>query len=87
MAKNLSEPSESTLVHLDIYAYYLRKKDNKLDSGAARALITTGGPRVTRVDGHYIEAYGPCQVLIKVDGINVYTKTHVTNAKDQVDRI
>ena len=33
VVKNLSEPSEITLVHLDIYADYLREKDPKLDSG------------------------------------------------------
>ena len=52
VVKNLSEPSEITLVHLDIYADYLREKDPKLDSRAVRALLTTGGPRLMRVDGH-----------------------------------
>ena len=32
VVKNLSEPSEITLAHLDIYADYLREKDPKLDS-------------------------------------------------------
>ena len=59
VVKNLSEPSEITLVHLDIYADYLREKDHKLDSRAVRALLTTGGPRLMRVDGHYIEFHGP----------------------------
>ena len=52
VVKNLSEPSEITLVHLDIYADYLREKDPKLDSRAVRALLTTGVPRLMRVDGH-----------------------------------
>ena len=34
VVKNLSEPSETTLVHLDFYADYLREKDPKLDSRA-----------------------------------------------------
>ena len=34
VVKNLSEPSQITLVHLDIYADYLREKDPKLDSRA-----------------------------------------------------
>ena len=34
MAKNLSEPSEIALVHLDIYSDYLKKNDSKLDSRA-----------------------------------------------------
>ena len=54
VVKNLSDPSEITLVHLDIYADYLREKDPKLDSRSVRALLTTGGPRLMRVDGHYI---------------------------------
>ena len=74
VVKNLSEPSESSLVHLDIYADYLREKDPKLDSRAVRALLTTGGPRLMRVDGHYIEVHGPYPILINVDGINNYTK-------------
>ena len=86
VVKNLSEPSEITLVHLDIYADYLREKDPKLDSRAVRALLTTGGPRQMRVDGHYIEVHGPYPILMNVDGINIYTKAHVTNASDQVGR-
>ena len=87
VVKNLSEPSEITLVHLDIYADYLREKDPKLDSRAVRALLMTGGPRLMRVDGHYIEVHGPYPILMNVDGINIYTKAHVTDASDQVGRI
>ena len=87
VVKNLSEPSEITLVHLDIYADYLREKDPKLDSRAVRALLTTGGPRLMKVDGHYIEVHGPYLILMNVDGINIYTKAHVTDASDQVGRI
>ena len=87
VVKNLSEPSEITLVHLDIYADYLREKDRKLDSRAVRALLTTGGPRLRKVDGHYIEVHGPYPILMNVDGINIYTKAHVTDANDQIGRI
>ena len=87
VVKNLSEPSAITLVHLDIYADYLREKDPKLDSRAVRALLTTGGPRLMRVYGHYIEVHGPYPILMNVDGINIYTKAHVTDASDQVGRI
>ena len=44
VVKNLTEPSEITLVYLDIYTDYLREKDPKLDSRAVRALLITGGP-------------------------------------------
>ena len=87
VVKNLSEPSEITLVHLDIYADYLRVKDPKLDSRAVRALLMTGGPRLMRVDGHYIKFQGPYPILMNVDVINIYTKAHVTDASDQVGRI
>ena len=87
VVKNLSEPSEITLVHLDIYADNLKEKDHKLDSRAVRALLTTGWPRLMRVDGNYIEVYGPYPILMNVDGIKLYTKAHVTNAIDQVGRI
>ena len=87
VVKNLSEPSEITLVHLDIYADYLRQKDPKLDSRAVRALLTTGGPRLMRVHGHYIEVHGPYPILMNVDDINIYTKAHITDASDQVGRI
>ena len=85
--ENLSEPSEITLIHVDIYADYLREKEPNLDSKAARALLTTGGPRLMRVDGHCIEIYGPYPILMNLNGINIYQKTQVTNASDQVGRI
>ena len=85
--KNLSEPSEMTLVHLDIYANYLKEKDPKLDSRAVRALLTTGGPRLMKVDGHYTDVHGPYPILMNVDGINIYTKAHITDANDQIGRI
>ena len=87
VVKNLSEPSEITAVHLDIYADYLRKKYPKLDLRAVRALLTTGGPRLMKVDGHYIEVYGPYPMLMNVDGINIYTKAQLTDASDQEGRI
>ena len=52
VVKNLSEPSEITLVHLNIYADYLREKDPKLDSRAVRVLLETSGQRLMRVDGY-----------------------------------
>ena len=87
VAKNLSEPSEIKLVHLDIYADYLEENHPMLDSRAVRALLTTGGPKLMREDGHYIEVHGPYPVLMNVDGNNIYTKAHLTDASDQVGRI
>ena len=87
VVKNLSEPSEITAVNLDIYADYLRQKDPKLYSRAVRALLTTGGPTLMKLNGHYTEVYGPYPILMNVDRIKIYTKAHVTNASDQVGRI
>ena len=42
VVKNLSKPSEITLVHLYTYTDYLREKDLKLDSRAVQTLLTTG---------------------------------------------
>ena len=40
-----------------------------------------------RVDEHYIEVNGPYPILMKVDGINIYSKAHVTDVSDQIGRI
>ena len=40
-----------------------------------------------KADGHYIEVHGRYPILMNVDGINIYTKAHVTDASDQVGRI
>ena len=82
--KNLSEPSEITLVHLDTYADYLREKNLKFDSRALRTLLTTGGPRLMKVDGHHIEVHGPYPIMMNVVGMNIYTEAHVDVAADQV---
>ena len=83
VVKSLSEPSEITMVHLDIYADYLRAKEPKLVARVVRAVLLTGGPRLMRVDGHYIEVYGPYPIFMSVDDIKIYAKAHLTNANDQ----
>ena len=65
----------------------MREKDPKLDPRAVRALITTGSPKLMKVDVHHIEVHGPYPILINVDGIKTYTKAHVTVTVDQVRRI
>ena len=52
-----------------------------------RALLATGGPKLMRVDGHYLKGYSPYPILIKVARINVYKTALVTNAFDQKGRI
>ena len=75
--RNLSEPSEFTLMHLDTYADYLRQVEPRIES-------TTGGPRA---HGRYLEVYGPYQVMLNVDGISTYTRTYVTTDSDQIGQI
>ena len=57
--RNLSEPSEITLMHLDTYAEYLRQLEPRTESRTVRALLTTGGPRTKKLHGRYVEVYGP----------------------------
>ena len=81
--RNLSEPSEFTLMHLETYADYLRQ----LESRAVRALLKTGGPRTKKLHGRYVQVYGPYQVMLYVDGISIYTRTYVTTDSDQIGQI
>ena len=46
-----------------------------------------GKPRPMRADGNYKKVYGPYPILMNVDGINIYTKGHVTKDSDQVGRM
>ena len=85
--RNLSEPSEFTLMHLDTYADYLRQVEPRTESRAVRALLTTGGPRKKKLHGRYVEVYGPYQVMLNVDGISIYTRTYVTTDCDQIGQI
>ena len=85
--RNLSEPSEFALMHLDTYADYLRQVEPRTESRAVRALLTTGGPRIKKLHGRYVEVYGPYQVMLNVDGISIYTRTYVTTDSDQIEQI
>ena len=85
--RNLSEPSEFTLMHLDTYADYLRQVEPRTESRAVRALLTTGGPRIKKLHGRYVEVYGPYQMMLNVDGISIYTRTYLTTDSDQIGQI
>ena len=69
--RNLSEPLEITIMHLDTYADYLRQVEPRIESRAVRALLTTGGPRTKKLHGRHVEVYGPYQVMLNVDGISI----------------
>ena len=85
--RNLSEPSEFTMIHLDSYADYLRQAEPCVVSRAVRALLTTGGTRTRNLHERYFEVYGPYQVMLNVVGISIHTKTYVTTDNEQKGQI
>ena len=74
-------------MHLDTYADYLRQVEPRTESRAVRALLTTGGPRIKKLHGRCVEVYGPYQVMLNVDGTEIYTRTYVTTDSDQIGQI
>ena len=40
-----------------------------------------------KLNGCYVEVYGPYQVILNVDGISIYTRTYVTIDSDQIGQI
>ena len=40
--------------------------------------MTRGGGKSIKIDNRYSEAYGPHEVMLNLDGINIYTKTMIT---------
>ena len=85
--RNPSETLVFTMRHLDIYAKYLRQAEPRTESRAVRALFTMGGTRIRKLQGRYVEVYGPYQVMLNVNGITIYTKTYVTTDSDQIGQI
>ena len=77
VTRNLSEPSDQTVMHIDVYADYLSAISPQTTSRALRALLTRGGSKSVRVENSYTEAYGPHDVMLNIDGINIYTKTMI----------
>ena len=60
-------------MHIVLYADYL-----KTTSRALRALLTTGGSKSVRIGNRCTEAYCLHEVMLTIDGINIYTKTMIT---------
>ena len=50
VTRNLSEPSDQTIVHIDLYANYLSTVSPQTTSRAVRALLTRGSSKSVRVD-------------------------------------
>ena len=82
VTKNLRKPSDQTIMHIDVYADYLSTINLQTTSRALRALITRGGSKSVCVENRYTEAYGPHEVMLNIDGINIYTKTMITCDED-----
>ena len=57
---------------------YLSAISPQPTSRALRALLTRGGSKSVRVENRYTEAYGPHEVMLNIDGINIYAKTMIT---------
>ena len=87
VTRNLSESSDQTIMHIDVYADYLSCISPQTTSRALRALLTRGGSKSVRVDNRYTEAYGPHEVMLNIDGINIYTKTMITCDEDLIGQI
>ena len=58
VTRNLSEPSDQTLLQIDVYAEYLRTMSPQTTSRALRAILKRGGGKSVRIDSRYTEAYG-----------------------------
>ena len=87
VTRNLSETSDQTIMHIDVYADYLSAISPQTPSRALRTLLTSGGSKSVRIDNRYTEAYGPHEVMLKIDGKNIYTKTMITCDKDLAGQI
>ena len=87
VTRNLSELSDQTIMHIDVYADYLSCISSQTTSRTLRALLTRGGSKSVRVDNRYTEAYGPHEVMLNIDGINIYTKTMITCDEDLIGQI
>ena len=50
VTRNLNEPSDQTIMHIDVYADYLSAISPQTTSRALRALLTRGGSKSVRVE-------------------------------------
>ena len=53
VTRNLSEPSDQTLMQIDVYANYLSTISPQNPSRALRALLTRDGSKSIRIDSRY----------------------------------
>ena len=67
VTRNLSDPSDQTIMHIDVYADYLSRISPQTTSRALGALVTRGGSKSVRVENRYTEAYAPHEVMLYID--------------------
>ena len=82
LTRNLSEPSDQTVMQIDVYADYLSAISPQTRSRALKALLARGGSKSVRIDSRYTEANGPHEVMLNIDAINIYTKTMIICDED-----
>ena len=87
LKRKFSEPSDQTIMQIDVLADCLSAISPQTPSRALRALLTRGGSKSVRLDNKYTEAYGPHEVILNIDGINIYTKTVITCEEDLAGQI
>ena len=87
VSRNLSEPSDQTIMHIDVYADYLSATSPKTPSRASRAILTRSGSKSVSIDNRYTEAYGPTEVMLNIDVINIYTRTMIACADILAEQI
>ena len=87
VTRNLNKPSDQTIKHIDVYADYLSEISPQTTSRALRVLLTKGGSKSVRVENRYTEAYDPHELMLNIDGINIYTKTMITCDEDLAGQI
>ena len=87
VTRNLGEPSDQAIMHINVYADYLSTVSPQTTSRAVRALLTRGSSKSIRIDNRYTEAYGPHEAMLNKDGINIYTKTMITCDEDLAGQI
>ena len=67
VTRNLSEPSNQTIMHVDVYEDYLSTISPQTISRALMALLTRGASKSVRVENRYMAAYGPHEVMLNID--------------------
>ena len=65
VTRNLSEPSNQTVMHLYVYADYLSAISPQTPSEALRALITRSGSNSVSIDTRYTGAYESREVMLR----------------------